>query len=343
MQMYNAFKKLGYDVDLVSGHSYVRKQRINSIIDNIESGVHYDFMYSESSNVPIAFTDPHHIPLRPFIDYKLFKTCKIFQIPIGLFYRDIYWVFPNYTNDIPKWKAFIARRFFYLDLMKYRKYVTKIYLPTLKMADYIPRTNSMVFDVLEPGHNNYNEQFIVNPIKSYLNLFYVGGMGSNYQMHEIFKALQSLPDIQFTVCTRKEEWLKVKDQYELINNGIPANIHVIHEMGSEMEKYLDMSDIAMLFVKPVEYRSFASPFKLFEYIGHGKPVIASKGTYSAEYIEKNNIGWSIPYSKDDLIYLLSEIKKNKNLLLEKTNRVKIVSKDHTWIKRAEKVAIDFSA
>ena len=60
-------------------------------------------------------------------------------------------------------------------------------------------------------------------------------------------------------------------------------------------------------LKTQEYWAFASPVKLYEYIGYKKPIIASKGTLSGQFVESNAIGWSIDYSDNALVTLLKSI------------------------------------
>jgi len=297
-------------------------------------------MYSESSTMPTALTDPHHLPIRPFIDYTLLNLCKKHDIPIGLFYRDIYWLFPEYDKTMPKWKAIFAKLFFRYDLLKYSKYVSKIYLPTMAMSNYIPIINPAAFDVLEPAHNGLIEHTDRTISDSKLVLFYVGGTGPHYQMHELFISLKNLPEIRMILCTREKDWLKVKDQYFSDKMGLAENISIVHKTGKEMERYFNICDIAMLYIKPYEYWKFALPLKLFEYIGHGKPIITSKGTYAAEYIEKNNLGWTIEYDEKALVELLLRLKENPHLIQEKSVRVKEFARNQTWTDRARKVMID---
>ena len=63
-----------------------------------------------------------------------------------------------------------------------------------------------------------------------------------------------------------------------------APVQVVHRSGAELEQLYDNADACVLFVQPDPYREFAAPVKLFEYLGHGKPVIASAGTLAAQVV-----------------------------------------------------------
>ena len=53
-RMLQAFKDLGYKVDIVSGYAVERNEAIKKIKKNISNGVQYDFVYAESSTMPTA-------------------------------------------------------------------------------------------------------------------------------------------------------------------------------------------------------------------------------------------------------------------------------------------------
>ena len=81
VRMLEAFRQLGYEVDVVAGYSSERKKIIKKIKQKIENGVKYDFIYSESSTMPTVLTDKHHLPLNPFLDFGFLFFVKktIFQ------------------------------------------------------------------------------------------------------------------------------------------------------------------------------------------------------------------------------------------------------------------------
>lgn len=337
-KMLEAFKEIGFNVKLVCGYGKDRVKAINEIKKDVKSGVKFDFVYSESSTMPTILTEPHHLPLYPMLDYNFFKFCKINDIPIGLFYRDIYWLFDNYGKDLNLFKRNIAKLAYLFDLMVYKKTLTKLFLPSLKMAEYIPYVNKAICSFLPPAHSKpqlkSNNDAQYSQEKKPLNLFYVGGLGAHYQMHELFIAMSKLENVFLTVCTREDEWRKVRDEYSTSS----ANIRIIHEIGEKMENELQKADIALLFVKPFEYREFASPLKLYEYIGFRKPIIATFNTLSGAFVKENDIGWAINYSSDHLIKLLKTIQNNKKIIYQKLDNIEKIYNLHDWKERALQVA-----
>ncbi|MDC5123615.1 hypothetical protein NRA16_17025, partial [Acinetobacter baumannii] len=76
VKMLKAFESLGYNVDLVVGYTDERRSAINNIKQKIKNGCIYSFVYSESSTMPTALTEPHHLPISPFLDFNFFKFLR---------------------------------------------------------------------------------------------------------------------------------------------------------------------------------------------------------------------------------------------------------------------------
>lgn len=336
--MLNAFKDLGCNVDLVTGYSEDRSRAMADVKRKIRNGTRYDFVYSESSTMPTILTDAHHMPLRPFLDWRFFEYCKLNRIPIGLFYRDIYWLFDNYGENLNAMKVMAAKAAYNYDLFVYQRTLTRLYLPSLEMARYVPRIDQSVMSALPPGHavQGRRESGASESALRPLRLFYVGGMSSHYRLHTLLRVVSKMPQVELTVCTREAEWEGVRDEYPFLT----ANIKVIHEIGARMEAHLRDCDIAVLFVQPHEYREFASPVKLYEYLGHHKPIVASEGTLSGRFVRENQVGWTIPYEANALANLLDDLCTNAPKVTRMRENTKAVSARHTWRSRAEQVIID---
>lgn len=335
-RMLAAFRSLGYEVHVVAGYASQRKAAIKKIRNNITNGVKYSFMYSETATIPTTLTEPHHLPTHPFMDWLFFKFIKKNNISIGLFYRDIYWAFPTYGNNLVRFKRILAKFAYYFDLWTYERTLKKLYLPSLNMGGYVPVVSKKKFFSLPPGHESPSIQ--IKNQSDNLKLFYVGGMSYNYKLHLLFEVIAIFPQIELTVCTRELEWLSVKDEY----TEIASNINIIHESGEMMLKHLRECDIAVLYVKPDEYRSFASPFKLYEYLGFQKPILASSGTLAGDFVETEKIGWSVPYERSSLVDFFVSILLDKNDIYEKGMISSSVAPYHSWVARAQQVAEDLT-
>lgn len=340
VKMLEAFQELGCEVEIIAGYSPERRRQIARIKKNIKNGLNYDFMYAESSTAPTTLTDPHHLPLHPLLDYFFFRFCKNNGIPIGLFYRDIYWLFEDYGKNLNPLKAIAAKVAYHFDLRVYKQTLSWLYLPSLKMGEYIPIINPCMFKALPPGHvspklNNFISLQLQNrPLK----LFYVGGISSYYQLHKLFDAVQKQPKVELTICTREAEWQAVMHEYPQTS----SNIKIIHLSGLAMQTELRNCDVAVLFVKPQEYREFAAPLKLYEYLGYQKPILASEGTLAGDFVRHHGIGWTIPYDCDAVTCFFSELLTSPDLIESVHYNIQKTTPQHSWHARAEQVIKDLT-
>ncbi len=343
-KMLQAFKNIGYDVDVIMGYGKSRLRSIREIKKKIIEGVKYDFLYSESSTMPTLLTEKNHIPMYPTLDFGFFSFCKQNNIPIGLFYRDIYWKFPVYSRNVKGIKRHLSQLAYRYDLCMYRKELDVLFCPSLKMCPFFQSTELTHIAKELPSGAIYNEQkiaykkkyfsdFIKNEVKD-IKLLYIGGIGEEYNFIKLLEGICDLPNIQLTICCRKNEWIANKNQYEKF---LTERVSVVHKFGPDLEELYAEATICMIFVEPSEYRKMAVPVKLFEYIEHCMPIISTKDTAVGEFVKKNNIGWNLIYRADELKNLLIYLSNHPEDILEKhKNSIKIL-KANTWEKRAEQV------
>jgi glycosyltransferase involved in cell wall biosynthesis len=335
MKMLQAFRDLGYSVDVVMGYEKERKQQIEAIKDRIKNGEKYHFLYSESSTEPTLLTGKNHLPLYPFLDFSFFKFCKNHDISIGLFYRDIYWVFEEYRNSLGWIKSIIATFFYKYDLKKYAQLLDVLYLPSMKMLEYIPMKFSQQVSALPPALEE--NSFPLSPRTGKLRFLYVGGVGSVYDLRLLVENIREEEDCELTICTRKNEWEANKNSYSRFLSG---NIIIEHRSGESLNQLFEEVDIAVYFLRPHTLWNFAIGIKLFEYLAHRKPILAVKGTAVGNFVEKYDVGWSIEYTAEKLKQTIRTIYENPAELERKINNIQQIIPQHTWKERARQVEND---
>ena len=335
--MIEAFKRIGYSVDVVMGDCKTRKQQIAQIKKNINDGYKYDFLYSESSTMPTMLTDKSHLPLYPMLDFNFFKYCKKNNIKIGLFYRDIHWKFDLYKRTTSFFKRNIAIIFYKIDLFFYKKYVDLLFIPSNRVGKFL--SNISIKKEVLPSGSIYDEKLIRKidyTREKELRIFYVGGLSDDiYSFEKLFKVVSKKKNVHLVVCCREKEWEINKNKYEKYCGD---NIKIVHETGAALEKYYNESNLVSLFFKQQEYMSIAMPYKLFEYISHGIPIIATKNTAAGDFVSLNKIGWAINYNEKELSDLFDYILLNGNDVNNMCKNIKNISKSNTWECRARKVA-----
>jgi len=337
--MRQAFEDLGYVVDVVWGSAAERKKLIHKIKKNVSNGMKYDFIYSESSTMPTLLTEPNHWPISPYIDFGFFDWAKKSGIPVGLFYRDIHWRFEHYKKHVSWFKAFIARIFYYLDLLLYHRLVDCLFLPSLKMLDNIPGSWSKDRVYALPPGGSILGQCTTATITPPIKLIYVGGvLPPLYDLSSVFEGLKGISprQVQLTLCCRETEWEKCKNQYRLPTNSI---IQVVHENEDDaIRKRYISSDISLMLYGLCFYREFAMPLKLFEAIGYHLPIIANTGTAAGELVEQEGIGWVIKSNGQSFNSWLKFIIEHPEEIEKKREIVRKRAEFHTWQERAKTVA-----
>lgn len=334
VRMRRAFEDLGYRVHEVTGTSAERARAIRSLKREIASGaIRPEFVYAESSTMPSFMTDPDHLPRHPLLDAGFFRFCEKRGIRVGLFYRDIYWRFPIYRESVRTPIAQIMRLLYRFELVRYRLAGIDLYLPSNEMARWVPIVPKGRMRALPPG-GDIVDAGDPRPGGA-LRLFYVGGLNSNYQLHETVRAVAATEGVEFTICTRQAEWEAREPEYRELT---APNVAVVHRSGEELRELYAEADASVLAVKPIPYWDFASPMKLYEYLGHGKPIVASEGTLAGRVVEAEDVGWTVPYGAEPLSALLRRLADDPAEVQRAAGRAREARARHTWDARAEQVA-----
>jgi len=335
-KMIEAFEAIGYEVEPVIGYGAQRRKTINRIKRTVRQGKQYDFIYSESSTMPTLLTEVHHYPTYPFLDFGFFNWAKRNSIPIGLFYRDIYWKFSMYANEVPWIKRAVSIPMYKYDWRKYKCLLTHLFLPSVKMQEVLPGEWNAGISALPPAcdlKSNVKEQ--IRTSNSNLSLFYVGGVAPpGYDLKPLFQTIKGMEGIHLTLCCREQEWNYVSKLYAPIDS---KNVEIIHVSGSTLQAYYEESDILVMIRSPHEYLDFAMPVKVFETLGYGVPILTLDGTEAARFIKQENIGW-IVRSVEEAAGLLEYLRDHRKDIDVMKQHVYEVRLRHTWEERARQVA-----
>lgn len=331
LKIIESFEKMGFEVYLVEGYGIERTNQIKRIKAAIEFGVKFVFLYSECNTTPTLLTEKHHYPIYPLLDFSFFKFCKKNGIKIGLFYRDIYWCFPENNQGIIRK---IMRWFYLYDLHNYNKYVSTLFVPSFEMINYIPFKLEMTVAELYPGCENLLEKAINERKGDKIHILYVGGIGHHYDISLIMEVVRQQSSFNLTICCRPDDWDRVKDDYQHLSAD---NIFIVHKSGAELKELYAKADLFCLFVRPDKYWEFAVPFKLFETIGYGCPVLATEGTWVAKFVKENRIGFTCPYKRESVAKILGDLLMQSDELEKTKKNVCQIIKENTWTARCNKI------
>jgi len=332
-----AFESLGYTVHEVSGRHPERREQIRELKRKLTDGLVVDFVYSEAATTPTGLGEPVTPATSLTRDIRFLRFCRERGIPVGLFYRDIYWQFDEYAERVGQPYSTVLRWRYRADLRGYRDAVDRIYVPSMRMSEYLPEANQPQASELPPGSETTESAIPAAPTP--ISLFYVGGTGNYYRMEETVRGVESAMSARLTICTREGEWSEARERYREV---LGPTTSIVHRSGPELEPLYDDAHIGVLLMEPIEYREFAAPMKLYEYLGHGKPIIATQGSLAGDFVEANGIGWAIPYEATALTALLNRLADHPEELVAATERARTVRDAHTWAARAAEVAQDLA-
>lgn len=336
VNMRRAFERLGYDVIEISGRHPQRRRQFRDVKRRITAGLHVDFVYSEAATTPTGLGERVTWETSLTRDIAFLRFCRRHGVPVGLFYRDIYWQNDEYADRVGQPLTTLLRWRYLADLRGYRTAVDRMYVPSLRMAEVMPHTDLAKCAALPPGAAIVETPEVDNPAA----MFYVGSVGHYYQLHEAVRACESTEGASLILCTNSAQWESEKDTYAPLLTSDATQ--VVHATGSELEQYYAVSALGCLFMAPIGYREFAAPLKLYEYLGHGRPVIATEGSLAAEFVVENGIGWAVPYKAEALGELLLSLHREPDAYREVAARAISVRDAHTWEARAAQVAHDLA-
>lgn len=337
VKMFNAFKALGYKVIEVTGSHPERRRKMADLKRQVQAGLKIDFVYSEASTTPTGLGEKITLATSLTRDINFLRYLRQQGIKVGLFYRDIYWQFDEYKERVGQPYTALLRWRYRADLKAYRKAVDIIYLPSMRMAEFLPRQNQAQASALPPGAEIVESR---QPETSdTTTLFYVGGIGSYYRMTETVRGVKEADDAAFIICTREGEWQEMKEQYEEV---LGESIEVVHRHGEALEELYDRAHIGSLLMEPIPYRDFAAPMKLYEYLGHGKAIVATRGSLAAELVEKYEAGWTLDYDSNELSGLLDSLAKNPEKLKLAMDNAEKARFLETWQSRAQQVVAELT-
>ena len=328
LKMLHALKGLGYNIKVLSGNQSIenRENRLNDI-QALKEWLHYNtplFCYIESSTYPIMFHD----------DRALFSLLKSRKVPIGYFYRDFYRKFPEL---FPRRKGFInTLKEKYLDFLQWRTDVAVsnadiVYVPSEKAGELLDNFYTVP---LPPA----GEDRIENRRAPSSTCIYIGGITNHYGGKMLLDAFEILNQngnkYRLILVCRKQEWHSFKH---------PAKdapwLEVHHTSGDGLEPLYAQASVALLAPKSdYAYNDLAVSVKLFEYMGHGLPVVSVNSASMDKIIQKYELGLSVPYDAQAFADAVAEICSNKekyDRFCENTENA--IRKENLWIHRAEQI------
>ena len=341
LAMRQAFADLGYRVMEVTGYAAQRRQAMRRVRAAIAAGAAPAFVYGENATIPNALTEPRHLPPHPLLDLSFFRDCQRAGVPVGIFYRDVYWRFPQFRKGINPILEAGLQATYRGELLAYQRLGIHLFLPSRAMGRHIPFLTPERASALPPGApaveaGGGSRPTGGAPVAEELDLLVVGVRQDNYRLDACLRAVSQTPGTRVTLCVRQETWEETREHYAPL---LPAGrADVVHRSGSELLPLYERADLGVLFTEPNPYWDFAVPYKLYEYLAHELPVIAVRGTQTGRLVQEMGIGWVLEYDAGALSALLRHLREAPEEIEAVRRRMREVLPSQTWQARARQVA-----
>ncbi|WP_144509591.1 glycosyltransferase [Bacillus sp. FJAT-22090] len=339
VEMIKAFeayaKKHGVEMIVISGTSQERRLQWNQLVEEKK----YEqtlFCYSENQTIPLWLTDPGHIPKDRKIDKDVFQTLKKHNVPIGVFYRDVYWKFDE-LYSLKGLKKFIMQTIYKKEEKFYEKYMHTVFLPSDAMGDYVNINTAKM--ALPPGGRFTEIHTNSNAIQSPFKGIYVGGINNDdYGLPTLVDsfALLNKDDIkgELVIVCREDEYTQLSSSdKDKLNKPY---IDLQHVSGEELQQLYTKVDFAFIPRKRSIYNDFAVPIKLVEYLTAGLPIIATDCSAQEDFILSGPYGIITRDDAESLVQGMHSIQPQFEQY--KRNIQQTFLQKHAWNERAEQAA-----
>lgn len=337
IKMIDAFqawgKEQGFEVLVIAGESQERKLKWNQLrkqgaLTNIQ------FCYVENQTIPIWLTDKNHIPSAPFIDRHVFRYLKQQQIPVGVFYRDVYWKFDElyplkgFKKSAMQWLYRREEKFF-------ERYADVIFLPSLEMGKYVDINRTKV--ALPPGGKEVSYAKVERADKT-VNAIYVGAV--KHEDNGLPLMLDTLEQVQaeglpllLTVVCREAEYHGLDSiQKEKMKK---LRVEVKHLSGTELDELYREMDFAYLPRTKSTYNDFSVPVKLVEYLSNYLPVLASNCTAQQRFVESGPYGVIAEATVESMVSATKKMMEQHETYLQTIKNGFLVA--NSWFARVKTV------
>ena len=334
-KMFGAFKEMGLEVKLLEGQQNHRARRREKVRDILE--------WLDVNRPDICYIEPPSGPFFNGIDHKLLKKLKAMNIPIGLFYRDMYWKFglgslkKGLTTRI---KGLIIKMMHKRDWRIFMKTLSIIYFPTLSMADMLHV--AIPAKALPPGCFNAAPPRVSDTAKVPTGI-YIGGLAELYGAMKMIKAARLIHakgiDFNLKLICRQAEWTHFAQENELTT--IPDWLEVLHISGDDaLREQYAQADFALCPHEVNSYNNITISVKIMEYLSYLKPVVVTETIPMKTFVTQNEIGIVTKDSVEAFADGMQRMIQDKKLRDGYAKNCITARQANLWIRKAESVVDD---
>jgi glycosyltransferase involved in cell wall biosynthesis len=297
-----------------------REQRRKPLWQMIRSGAWRDFdgVYVEAASSTAMEAD-----------LVLLKLWHDAGIPVSLFVRDAYPMFPDYFDSRP-FKHKLLKAAWYVSMAAYRRWCSILYFPTRMLADVIPFADKRL---LPPGGDLRPQP---DP-RTRRGVIYVGSAQAVAGAQNLLKAMDLVvakhPDATLRFVTPNPaplgEW---RDRPWLTVESIS---------GETLTERLLAAAVAVIPRPRGAYNDLCLPVKLLDYLSHGLPIVSTDCPEAADFLTAVGAGEIVADSPEGLAAGIERLLTDADLRLQRSEAAAAaVGSAHSWSRRAETIVAD---
>ena len=216
-------------------------------------------------------------------------------------------------------------------------FIEKVVKHTQKKATWIVHVNNFqIKDVKEKEKlvflPNYPERDKFKNFKripsEQLRISYTGYVRHYIPLLSLIKAANELEEIEVSINGSGDAYEKLKEEEGRLKNFVLTGAY----NHNDIAKFYANSDLLyVVYNKGNKNDETAFPTKFYEALITHTPVIVSKNTAMADFVEKNKIGFIVDGTDYlDVKRVLQNILNNKQILMEKEKNIEKISNQYIW-------------
>ncbi|WP_157796561.1 glycosyltransferase [Bacillus sp. FJAT-45037] len=332
--------KEGIELVVISGQTKERQALMNQYKEDNRAKDAL-FCYMENATIPYWLTDPDHLPRHPRMDLAFWTYLKRNNVPIGLFYRDVYWKFDDMYVPPGGKKLFtpIMRAIYRKELSTFKKIVDIMYLPSLEMNDFVEWKGT--FRELPPGMEFAPSTKQTKHEGDPWHAVFVGGITDQKGILLMLESIQQINDqgkqLHLTLVCREQEYKKYPEMHEFAKAEWCS---VQHIAGDELKEVYDQADFAVIPREMNTYHHFSMPVKMFEYLANGQPILGTNCRAQARVINEENLGITTDDTAEAFLVGLEKMTDPVTYQQLQANVIENSFSAHSWEARIHQVATE---
>lgn len=260
----------------------------------------------------------------------LLLLCKLFRIPVAIYIRDAYQLFPDYSDRTPL-KVRVLDWLWRRTIQVYKRVADVLLFPTEGLARQFRFPNE--HSLLPPA--GFPSPLAESLDVSRKAILYVGAVSPPNGVDLLLEAMRLVvrkhPDARCLIATNEKESKGLRAEWE-------DEPWVCFTRGSfdDLPEIMKGVYAAAIPRRRNLYNSFALPIKLFDYISFGKPVVVTDCEEQARYVNELDCGLVVEDRVERIAAGILRLFDDPDLARRLgANGYRAVQLKHSWRHRAE--------